>query len=257
MKKFSRISLAIALTLAGCATATATTDDFNLFGFNESITASAEQSTRSVTIGSNYSDLKVSRGITVNFTAGKRTTTAKISGPKNLVELASVKVEKGVLKVSYSRDFGIKGQNITVDITGVLPEEYNASSGATINVNSALKLRNDLEVKSSAGAFVNFNGNVSANTVEVSASAGGGVNFNNTVSVHSAELKSSAGGELRVNNIVADEVELKASAGAELKVSGKAKEVEAKASAGAEINIKGLKSDSINVKASAGGEVNR
>lgn len=258
MNKFVKIAVA-AIIATGCNSAdtTASAEDFNLFGFGERIEASSKSSTRNITVDGSYSALKVTRGITVNFMAGTGKTTAKVSGPENLVELASVKVEKGVLKVSFTKEFNLKGKNITVDITGALPSEYKSSAGATINVNSDVKERGTLEVKGSAGAAVNFNGKVSAGTLEASVSAGAGVNFNNDVKVQSGELKASAGGEANIKNITANDLELKASAGGEVTVAGTAKRVNAKASAGGEVNMKGLKSDSCNVKASAGGEINR
>ncbi len=139
MNKFVKLAVAAIIT-AGCnVVATASTGDFNMFGFGERITASSERATRNITVDGSYSELKVTRGITVNLMAGSGKTTAKVSGPANLVELASVKVEKGVLKVSFTKDFSIKGENIIVDITGALPSEYEVSAGGTINVNSEVK----------------------------------------------------------------------------------------------------------------------
>ncbi|MDE6543244.1 MAG: DUF2807 domain-containing protein [Muribaculaceae bacterium] len=259
MNKFLKIALAaiIATGYSSVDTMASAEEDFNLFGFGERIEASSKNATRNITVDGSYDELKVTRGITVNFTAGKGKTTAKVSGPENLVELASVKVEKGVLKVSFTKEFNLKGKNIVVDITGALPSEYKGSAGATINVNSDVKKPGTLEVSGSAGADVNFNGKVSGGTIEVSASAGAGVNFNGDVKVHSGEVKASAGGAVNINSITAGDLELKASAGGEVTASGTAKRVNAKASAGGEVNIKGLKSDSCNVKASAGGEVKR
>ena len=258
MNKFLKIALAAIIAAGYCSVNTmASARDFNVFGLGERIEASSKNSTRNIVVNESYNALKVTRGITVNLMAGTGKTTAKVSGPENLVELASVKVEKGVLKVSFTKEFNIKGDNITVDITGVLPSEYKGSAGATINVNSDVKEPGTLEVNGSAGAAVNFNGRVSGGTIEVSASAGAGVNFNGDVKVHSGEVKASAGGEVKINSITADDLELKASAGGEVTASGTAKRLNARASAGGEIYIKNLNADYSDLKASAGGEIRK
>lgn len=259
MKKFTKI-LAAAIVAVGCNVSAGATDltDYNVWGNGKKVVASSEHSTRNVTIDGKYEKIKAVCGITVNMTAGTGAAKATISGPTNVVDLTELKVEKGVLTVKFSEDISLKGKNVVVDLTGAIPANYSVSAGATVNVNSDMKVTGTMEVNCSAGGTVNFNNEVKANTLDVSISAGGEMNMNGLTKVDSGLLKSSAGAEMCISNINAIELTIKASAGGEIKVAGKAKTVSAKASAGGEINLKKLNVDNYSeVKASVGGEISR
>ncbi|MDE6609823.1 MAG: DUF2807 domain-containing protein, partial [Muribaculaceae bacterium] len=197
-------------------------------------------------------------GITVNMTDGAGTTKVKISGPSNIVELTDVSVKDGVLVVDFTENFSLKGDNVTVDVSGRMPSGYKVSAGGTINVNSPVTVTGGMSVGCSAGGEINVNGNVKAGSIDISCSAGGEIEVNGATVVDNANVRCSAGGEIDVENINAASVEANVSAGGEIKVCGKADTVSAKASAGGEIDLRKLSVSRYgNLKASAGGEIKR
>lgn len=258
MNKFAGIFAASLISVGCYSSAAASTGDFNLFGSWNKITASSERSTRNMTVDGEYGMVKVTRGITVNMTDGTGPTKVKISGPSNIVELTDVSVKDGVLVVDFTENFSLKGDNVTVDVSGKMPSGYKVSAGGTINVNSAVTVAGEVSVGCSAGGEINVNGNVNAGSIDISCSAGGEIEVKGVTVVKNASVRCSAGGEIDVENINATSVDAKVSAGGEIKVCGKADTVSAKASAGGEIDVRKLSVSKYgDMKASAGGEIRR
>lgn len=258
MNKFAGIFAASLISVGCYSSAAASTGDFNLFGSWNKITASSEQSTRSMTVNDVYDKVKVSRGITVNMTEGKGATKVTIGGPANLVELTDVSVKEGTLVVTYKEDFNVRGKNVTVNVSGKMPAGYKVNAGGTINVNSPVNVTGDVSVNCSAGGEINVNGTVKAGSIDVSCSAGGDIVLIGKADVNKAYIHCSAGGEINVKNVNAVEVEAKVSAGGEINIAGKANTVSASASAGGEVDIRKLAASNYGkIKASAGGEIKR
>ena len=128
MNKFTIFAAAIALfsfTGNKCSRKPANQKDFNIIGNGREVKSSAERSTRTVSVKEKYSAIKVSQGITVNLTNGEGPLTASISGPTNVVDLTAIEVDNNTLIVKFKENISLKGENVIVDIKGMIPEQLS------------------------------------------------------------------------------------------------------------------------------------
>lgn len=197
--------------------------------------------TRPVSVSAGFSEVDVATGITLIYTPAATTKLTATGTPEDLERLEIVRTG-AALKIRFKSSATIFGKKIfnsrksrvTVTMSAPALRDYEASSGASIEVTAPIKLASEnVEIDISSGA---------------SFSAG-------TIICSNLEVEVSSGAGASIAAVKASKVEVEASSGASASVGGECTTAQLEASSGASVSAGSLKASSGSASASSGGSV--
>ncbi len=197
--------------------------------------------TRPVSVSAGFSEVDVATGIKLIYTPAATTKLTATGTPEDLERLEIVRTG-AALKIRFKSSGSIFGQKIfnsrknrvTVTMSAPALREYEASSGASIEVTAPINLASqNVEVDISSGA---------------SFSAG-------TIVCKSLDVEVSSGASASIAAVKASDVEVEASSGAAASVGGQCTTAQLEASSGASVSAGSLNASSGTASASSGGSV--
>lgn len=194
----------------------------------ESYGALAKQSRQS----GNVVAIDAARGVTVIYRQSDELS-LEVSAPEDMLQYVETTLSKGKLTATISKEIRNVNFPAVVTVTSPLVTDFDASSGALIQVDSLVAAASKVEIEASSGACFSFS-RVVAGTI-------------------SMDLSSGAEGAIAVTQ--ADKVDAEASSGAALTVSGHATSGKFEASSGASVNASGLSVKSAAAEASSGAAI--
>lgn len=249
----------ITVCLFAAATCFAVNSD-NIFGIvtgsgQHRITPSGEMMTKELLITEKYNEIDVNRGVKVVYRVSAGTPTAEVTAPKNVIDYIKVTVKNGTLKVTLDESVQVNGKmNATVTVTGPAINEYDVSSAGQIIVESALKLKGELEVDANSAGNIKFNERVEAVSIVFDASSASRI-ICSTVEAESGDIETSSAASIEIGKLLGGKYEFDSSSASHLKIADcNVNSIEASASSAAKITISGV-TDKADLEASSGGSV--
>lgn len=175
--------------------------------------------------------VEVSSGIELRYQPNGQPS-VKVSLDKKNDRLVQVYVDEGELKVRLKRSFS-RSPRVVVTITGHALNEFEATSGASIQVLSPLSVNGKLSFEASSGSSIRAN----------------------NLKAHEIDVDASSGGQVVISGIQATMVEADASSGGNLSLNGRADHAKFEASSGGAVKAENLKVQKAEAEASSGGSV--
>lgn len=183
------------------------------------------------------SAIDTSLGVKVIYTQGN-SSSATVSAPKDIMKYIKVKANGSTLECYVDHEYQIQSgmDRVVVKVTAPEIYKFDASTGGSIEVNSAVEL--------------------SGETVEMDTSTGATISFKSLI-CKDLDCDSSTAGIINVSDLLCSkEVEAGASTGGVVNLSGKSSKVDYSASTGGVINSSALVAYEGEADASTGGVVN-
>lgn len=199
--------------------------------------------------------IDVRQGIEVKFAqSGER----KITVSTNLQDdlLLEINVDgEGKMNIGYKDKVMMVDKTVKtiVTISGYDVRDFEATSGANIDIEGRYTLRGELDLDASSGGTINLSSG-QVDYIEAVASSSADIILGQ-VTVNKIEMDASSGADIRVQNLVAESVSAIASSGADILLAGKTKRVDFNASSGADIKANALSAVEGSVEATSGADV--
>lgn len=178
-----------------------------------------------------FDGVEVSSGIVLRYQPNGQPS-VKVSLDKKNDRLVQVYVDEGELKVRLKRSFS-RSPRVVVTITGHALNEFEASSGASIQFLAPLSVNGKLSLNASSGSSIRANG----------------------LKAHEIDVDASSGGQVVISGIQATMVEAEASSGGNLSLNGRTDQAKFDASSGGTLKAEQLKVQHAEVEASSGGTI--
>lgn len=176
-----------------------------------------------------FDGVEVSSGIELRYQPNGQPS-VQVSLDKKNDRLVQVYVDEGELKVRLKRSFS-KSPRVVVTITGHALNEFEATSGASIQFLAPLSVNGKLSLEASSGSSIRANG----------------------LKAHEIDVDASSGGQVVISGIQAMMVEAEASSGGNLVLNGSASQAKFDASSGGTLKAEQLKVQHAEAEASSGG----
>ena len=219
-------------------------------------TDNSTQITRSVNL-TNFSAIDASHGIQVTYTPGKLSP-ASVTAPDYVYDYLKISVSKGTLKLGIDNKFfehhNAFAGKVTISVSAPEVNDFEASSGSSINVAGALRVSGKCSFDISSGASVNCAHQLTAQKIDIEVSSGASMKAAK-FDCHELEVDLSSGASATLAGIAADEVDAEASSGSSMKLEGKTKLFKADTSSGASIHAGNLSAVKGNLEASSGSSI--
>lgn len=178
-----------------------------------------------------FDGVEVSSGIELRYQPNGQPS-VKVSLDKKNDRLVQVYVDEGELKVHLKRSFS-KSPRVVVTITGHALNEFESTSGASIQFLAPLSVNGKLSFEASSGSSIRANG----------------------LKAHEIDVDASSGGQVVISGIQATMVEAEASSGGNLSLNGRADQAKFDASSGGTLKAEQLKVQHAEAEASSGGTI--
>lgn len=228
-----------------------------------SVTAMTAAS-RKVNIPKNPETLQINKGLTIQVREAQSPAVVMVSGDdKAIVDEITVKLNGKTLAVSTSYneksrkgiDFGKRYKKVSIVYTGPLPSGYDASSAATINLESDISNQNvTVSANASSSGDVNFK-NISCKEMKISASSSGDVDIN-ALTTSSLEVYASSSGDVEATNVIATKAGFTISSSADVEIKSlKSESLAISCSSSSDVEIDNVTANNISVNASSGADV--
>lgn len=223
-----------------------------------------EQMERTETVKGVVNEIDASVAVNVIYTVNSSNEfVCCISGEKQMVERTEVKLKGKTLYITMKNktsDNSVVVNNsepVTVKITGPAVYEFEASSAASIVVESDLSTSGEIEVEASSAGNVEFSGNVSASKVEIEASSAAKVGISGELKCNKLEIEASSAARVKCPQVASANcrVDIEASSSADVTVEGKCSSGEFDVSSCAKIDARKLVAGSLTISASSMSEI--
>ena len=178
-----------------------------------------------------FDGVEVSSGIELRYQPNGQPS-VQVSLDKKNDRLVQVYVDEGELKVRLKRSFS-KSPRVVVTITGHALNEFESTSGASIQFLAPLSVNGKLSLEASSGSSIRANG----------------------LKAHEIDVDASSGGQVVISGIQATMVEAEASSGGNLSLNGRADQAKFDASSGGTLKAEQLKVQHAEAEASSGGTI--
>ena len=218
------------------------------FNFSDQVNGSGEVLNERMDLGT-FNEVKLEKGWKVKLIPSTQNY-MEIEANTNLLDILLVEDGDGTLLISAESNIGsADAKNIRLYFTERL-DNISVSSGIDLKAESVLDF-DDLELKASSGADVEFN----AKLKKLDASVSSGADLTMNVWGEEVILDTSSGSDadLEVNVM---KTEISTSSGSDVKIVGETDELKIVSSSGSDVNAKGLKAKSVNVSVSSGANAN-
>ncbi len=209
----------------------------------------APQITKTTTIKS-VNELDVSRGLNVTYKQSD-SLIVRVNAPSDVMDLIEITIKDDALNCTTKKNLGNCCSRIKIEVLSPEIISFEASSGSSILIPSLSTLQ-PTEFDANSGATIDVR-TMMANTADVEASSGSSININK-IKANVIEISTSSGSSVNATG-VCQLVEIETSSGSSVECSQlKAKTGYVDASSGAAVNCKIVSPQSI--KQSSGAIVN-
>lgn len=212
--------------------------------------------TRTVNLNK-FTSIETQTGISVIYTQGELKP-ATIKAPAYVYAYINVQVSSGKLHINVDKEYFSHYQNFNEDVqvyvTAPNVNHLEASVGSSISVTDKLSLSSKCEFEASSGASINVN-YIKAPTVDAEVSSGASISFTQ-LQAKTFDIESSSGASINASNISADITKAEASSGSGMQLSGATQRLTAEVSSGASINATKFFAKRAKIDASSAATIN-
>ena len=251
MKKNLILAMLLVMVFESCAISVSSET-------KEAIVPSKNYITKKVKVD-DFNAISTSTSIDVVYTQTTGDTEVEIYAPDNLMEYVKVKVDGGMLKVSFqskekSKGINIKGKHETeVRVSAPAIHSLQASSSGDIILKNGLQYAGEVSLKSSSSGDIK-GGKIICDALEIEASSSGDIELGN-VECTSLTTESSSAGDVSIESLKAETVNVEASSSGDVSIAGVCRSAKLEASSAGDIEADELKAEKVIAKASSSGDV--
>ena len=206
-----------------------------------------------------FNAISTSTSIDVVYTQTTGDTEVEIYAPDNLMEYVKVKVDGGMLKVSFqskekSKGINIKGKHETeVRVSAPAIHSLQASSSGDIILKNGLQYAGEVSLKSSSSGDIK-GGKIICDALEIEASSSGDIELGNVECI-SLTTESSSAGDVSIESLKAETVNVEASSSGDVSIAGVCRSAKFEASSAGDIEADELKAEKVIARSSSAGDV--
>ena len=251
MKKNLILAMLLAMVFESCAISVSSET-------KEAIVPNKNYITKKVKVD-DFNAISTSTSIDVVYTQTTGDTEVEIYAPDNLMEYVKVKVDGGMLKVSFqskekSKGINIKGKHETeVRVSAPAIHSLQASSSGDIILKNGLQYAGEVSLKSSSSGDIK-GGKIICDALEIEASSSGDIELGNVECI-SLTTESSSAGDVSIESLKAETVNVEASSSGDVSIAGVCRSAKLEASSAGDIEADELKAEKVIAKASSSGDV--
>ena len=251
MKKNLILAMLLAMVFESCAISVSSET-------KEAIVPSKNYITKKVKVD-DFNAISTSTSIDVVYTQTTGDTEVEIYAPDNLMEYVKVKVDGGMLKVSFqskekSKGINIKGKHETeVRVSAPAIHSLQASSSGDIILKNGLQYAGEVSLKSSSCGDIK-GGKIICDALEIEASSSGDIELGN-VECTSLTTESSSAGDVSIESLKAETVNVEASSSGDVSIAGVCRSAKFEASSAGDIEADELKAEKVVARSSSAGDV--
>ena len=251
MKKNLILAMLLAMVFESCAISVSSE-------IKEAIIPSKNYITKKVKVD-DFNAISTSTSIDVVYTQTTGDTEVEIYAPDNLMEYVKVKVDGGMLKVSFqskekSKGINIKGKHETeVRVSAPAIHSLQASSSGDIILKNGLQYAGEVSLKSSSSGDIK-GGKIICDALEIEASSSGDIELGN-VECTSLTTESSSAGDVSIESLKAETVNVEASSSGDVSIAGVCRSAKFEASSAGDIEADELKAEKVIARSSSAGDV--
>lgn len=251
MKKNLILAMLLAMVFESCAISVSSET-------KEAIVPSKNYITKKVKVD-DFNAISTSTSIDVVYTQTTGDTEVEIYAPDNLMEYVKVKVDGGMLKVSFqskekSKGINIKGKHETeVRVSAPAIHSLQASSSGDIILKNGLQYAGEVSLKSSSSGDIK-GGKIICDALEIEASSSGDIELGN-VECTSLTTESSSAGDVSIESLKAETVNVEASSSGDVSIAGVCRSAKFEASSAGDIEADELKAEKVIARSSSAGDV--
>lgn len=214
--------------------------------------------TRTLKIDKRFTGLQSYAGIEITYTQDTNPSRAIINGPSEIVNKITWEVDsKGVLSFTLPKqNKGYKGK-ITIQLNGGLLTNYNAISGSTINVTTAVKAKEPLNfaVYSSANIILRKDVEATGEDINIAGASSGEVIFLSSVKCEDVNIALASSSTVKIPTLYSSATRYAGSSTGILEIGTvDIQEFDIALASGGECNLKEGKVDTLNIACASGGE---
>ena len=199
-------------------------------------------------ITAEFTEIKVSQGITVFLTQGNQTD-LHVEADENIIDLLVTEVEGNTLKVYFDKNVSrAKARNVYVTADELT--SLKSTSGSDIRSEGTIRAKN-LKLSTNSGAELNLA--ISATSVDCSSSSGAHAKLSGTT--ESFDGSASSGSSIDADNLTSKTAKAGVSSGADISIHA-SEELDARASSGGHISFEGNPTV-LNKSKSSGGSISK
>ncbi len=251
MKKNLILAMFLAMVFESCAISVSSET-------KEAIVPSKNYVTKKVKVD-DFNAISTSTSIDVVYTQTTGDTEVEIYAPDNLMEYVKVKVDGGMLKVSFqskekSKGINIKGKHETeVRVSSPAIHSLQASSSGDIILKNGLQYAGEVSLKSSSSGDIK-GGKIICDALEIEASSSGDIELGN-VECTSLTTESSSAGDVSIESLKAETVNVAVSSSGDVSLAGVCRSAKFEASSAGDIEADELKAEKVVARSSSAGDV--
>lgn len=251
MKKNLILAMLLAMVFESCAISVSSET-------KEAIVPSKNYITKKVKVD-DFNAISTSTSIDVVYTQTTGDTEVEIYAPDNLMEYVKVKVDGGMLKVSFqskekSKGINIKGKHETeVRVSAPAIHSLQASSSGDIILKNGLQYAGEVSLKSSSSGDIK-GGKIICDALEIEASSSGDIELRNVECI-SLTTESSSAGDVSIESLKAETVNVAVSSSGDVSLAGVCRSAKFEASSAGDIEADELKAEKVVARSSSAGDV--
>lgn len=251
MKKNLILAMFLAMVFESCAISVSSET-------KEAIVPSKNYVTKKVKVD-DFNAISTSTSIDVVYTQTTGDTEVEIYAPDNLMEYVKVKVDGGMLKVSFQSEekgkgINIKGKHETeVRVSAPAVHSLQASSSGDIILKNGLQNAGEVSLKSSSSGDIKA-GKISCDALEIEVSSSGDIELGNVECI-SLTTESSSAGDVSIESLKAETVNVAVSSSGDVSLAGVCRSAKFEASSAGDIEADELKAEKVVARSSSAGDV--
>ncbi len=213
--------------------------------------------TRPVKIAESFDGVSASSGVDVVYTQSTGAPVIELSAPSEVMDKVWVRVQDGILKVSYQAKTGVlsfsKSHRAELRITGPALHHFEASSSSDIVVKLGLETSEKVFLKASSSGEIHIS-TLQCGDLDVKAASSGDVDITR-LKCANLTVKASSKGDVEIKSLRATQVIADASSASDIELEGTVEKLAADASSAGNIDAEDLKANVVVAEASSAGKV--
>ena len=213
--------------------------------------------TRPVKITESFDGVSASAGVDVVYTQSTGTPVIELSATSDVIDKIWVRVQNGILKVSYQAKTGVlsfnKSHRAELRITGPALHSFEASSSSDIVLKLGMETDKKVSLSASSSGEIHVS-TLQCGDLDVKASSSGDIDIARLKCVN-LSIAASSKGDVEIKNLKAKQVIADTASASDIELEGTTDTFAAEASSAGNIDAEDLKADVVVAEASSAGKI--